>query len=75
MFQDRIFQGSKTSDHLGKSHIQIIIIFLRHLQLPDTVERLLLVTDVNKTTTVDPAYIEFATQESEFLALVKKKIE
>ena len=49
--------------------------FLRHLQLPDTVERLLLVTDVNKTTTVDPAYIEFATQESEFLALVKKKIE
>ena len=75
MFQARIFQGSKTSDYLGKSHLQIIIIFLRHLQLPDTVERLLLVTDVNKTTTVDPAYIEFTTQESEFLALVKKKIE
>ena len=47
----------------------------RHLRLPDTVERLLFVTDVNKTTTVDPAYIEYATQESEFLAMVKKKID
>ena len=49
--------------------------FSRHLQLPDTLERLLFVTDMNKTTTVDPAYIEYATQESEFLAMVKKKID
>ena len=45
------------------------------MQLPDTLERLLYVTDMNKTTTVDPAYIEYATQESEFLAMVKKKID
>ena len=49
--------------------------FCRHMTLTDTLERLLLVTDVNKTTTVDPAYIEFATQESSFLAMVKKRVE
>ena len=43
--------------------------------MPDTVDRLLLVTDVNKRTTVDPEYIEFATQESAFLAMVKKKVD
>ena len=53
----------------------LICHFSRHLQLPDTLERLLYVTDMNKTTTVDPAYIEYATQESEFLAMVKKKID
>ena len=52
----------------------LITSFSRHLTLPDTVEKLLLVTDVNKTTTVDPQYIEFATQESTFLAMVKKQV-
>ena len=35
--------------------------------------RLLLMTDIHKRTTVEPAYIEFATQESAFMGFVKKK--
>ena len=57
------------------THNKVNFHVCRHMTLTDTLERLLLVTDVNKTTTVDPAYIEFATQESSFLAMVKKRVE
>ena len=42
------------------------------MNLVDSVDKLLLMTDVNQRTTVEPAYIEFATQESAFLGFVKK---
>ena len=45
----------------------------KHLTLVDSVDKLLFMTDVNKRTTVEPAYIEFATQESAFMALLKSK--
>ena len=43
----------------------------KHLTLVDTVDKLLLMTDIHKRTTVEPAYIEFATQESSFLKFIK----
>ena len=44
----------------------------KHLTLVDSVDKLLQMTDVHQRTTVEPAYIEFATQESAFLGFVKK---
>jgi hypothetical protein len=35
--------------------------------------RLLSVKDMQRRTTVDPEYIEFATAQSSFLQLIKKK--
>ena len=44
----------------------------KHLTLVDSVDKLLEMTDVHQRTTVEPAYIEFATQESAFLGFIKK---
>ena len=45
---------------------------LRHLTLVAPIEKLLLMTDVHQRTTVEPEYIEFATQDSAFLSMFKK---
>ena len=44
----------------------------RHLRLQAPIEKLLLMTDIHKRTTVEPEYIEFATQDSAFMKLFER---
>ena len=45
----------------------------RHLTLQAPIEKLLLITDIHQRTTVEPEYIEFATQDSAFLKMFEKE--
>ena len=44
----------------------------RHLRLQAPIEKLLLMTDIHKRTTVEPEYIEFATQDSAFMKMFER---
>ena len=48
---------------------------LIHIYINSTLFRLLYVSDIHKNTTVDPKYIEYATQNSPFLAILKQNSE
>ena len=45
----------------------------RHLRLQAPIDKLLLMTDIHKRTTVEPEYIEFATQDSAFMKMFERE--